>query len=1235
MREQNPIVDSVSITSLLERLNKNQEDVETLYELARVSMSIGRNNEAKLFLARVVALEPWHEAARTLLNQIEQERHYQTLDDVVTKTRNVLHKRQPETTATSRIPESAEDSQPDYYTCSRPEIQKLVRRDARRILDIGCAAGMLGYELKQKLGAEVWGVEYVASVAKEAATRLDRVISGAIEDGLEQLPDRYFDTIICADVLEHLINPWQLLKALASKLTADGEIVVSIPNVRHWQVIRTLLEGSWRYEDAGILDRTHLRFFTKSDAIKLFESSGYEIINGEAISYEGDNAPPDAVVKALKIAGLAVDTLAEESRHYQYLLVARPSNTTIDAKELHEPSSYHDLTSIIILTRNQLPLTKICFASIIANTPEPYELIVIDNGSSDGTVEWLREQAEADTRIRLIENSVNKGFAAGCNQGITAAHGEYLLLLNNDTVVTPGWLSGLREVLDRYPDTGIVGPMTNSASGIQVVADTGYTSLPELPAWSATFRRSNRFQIIPQRRIVGFCMLFRKDLIKKTGLLDESFGSGNYEDDDLCLRAELAGYRNLIAGDVFIHHEGGATFSGNCIDRGEKNRTNRTIFKQKWDPSRLDETVLRKWLVLDAIGDAAIQSQRGDIEGAIQTLLNQGIKIAPDSPAPYIELAELLIAAGRHDEALQVLPEMPDSTDQTLKAELEAICRSALGEDAAARDAALKASNRPRALVVLGILAARHGDLIEAERLFRQSIAAGPSCGNGWLSLGMLLWSQGKHDDAWQAVKRAVTVDPLNRDGVKIFCDMAGRLGHEREALERLESALLIYPDCRHVALHKSVLSAQCGELKGCLDDCEKFLARFGIDDEIMTLGLSRREVAGLYDRVVEGGGNAVSLCMIVKDEESSLPRALASAKPVVHEIVVVDTGSSDRTVDVARLFGARVVQFPWNGSFADARNAAIQNARGAWILSLDADEVLSRDDYDAISRLIESADRGTAFSVLTRNYSEMMNAHGWTPNDGAYPREERGSGWLPSRKVRLFPRDSRFRFAGDVHEMVETSLRTAKVTILDAPFVIHHYGFLGADPERLRKKQEEYFRLGLKKVEENPDDMAAICELAVQAGELGRFEEGIELWDRVLLRHPEYVEALFNKGYCLMMLGRYHDAMICSERVLEKESDHREAALNYGVCALYAGSPESALPVVLRVMEKYPRYPLLKGVATALHVVTGDSAEALRLFTGLEKEGFDIRSYLRERGEKLRTLGRHDRAASIERFLG
>ena len=197
-------------------------------------------------------------------------------------------------------------------------------------------------------------------------------------------------------------------------------------------------------------------------------------------------------------------------------------------------------------------------------------------------------------------------------------------------------------------------------------------------------------------------------------------------------------------------------------------------------PSRSEsdeDTALRKLLVEEACSKAQMQSQRGDIDVAVQTLLNQGIKADPTSPVPFIQLAEILLASGRHDEALQVLPEMPPTTDPELIFEIEAICFAALGDNKAARMAANKALERPRVLVVRGTLAARGGDLEQAETLFRLASDRDPSCGVAWLSLGMLLWGNGDMEGAYQAVRQAVVVDPLNGEAVKILRDMAERLG--------------------------------------------------------------------------------------------------------------------------------------------------------------------------------------------------------------------------------------------------------------------------------------------------------------------------------------------------------------------------------------------------------------------------------------------------------------------------
>lgn len=131
----------------------------------------------------------------------------------------------------------------DYYNNRRTEIYSLISPQARRILDVGCGFGVLGSTLKEELGAEVWGVEMEPDCADRASKVLDRFLKGSIESHMNMLPESYFDAIIFADVLEHLYNPWKVLKDIRSKIAKGGEVIVSIPNVGHWFVIKQLLQG--------------------------------------------------------------------------------------------------------------------------------------------------------------------------------------------------------------------------------------------------------------------------------------------------------------------------------------------------------------------------------------------------------------------------------------------------------------------------------------------------------------------------------------------------------------------------------------------------------------------------------------------------------------------------------------------------------------------------------------------------------------------------------------------------------------------------------------------------------------------------------------------------------------------------------------------------------------------------------------------------------------------------------
>ena len=234
------------------------------------------------------------------------------------------------------------------------------------------------------------------------------------------------------------------------------------------------------------------------------------------------------------------------------------------------------LTSIVIVTRNALELTKRCVDSIAANTDDPYEIVFVDNGSKEDMTDYLATVPHS----RLIRNEENLGFAAGCNQGLRAAEGEYIVLLNNDTVVTKEWLSGLRSWLERDPSIGIVGPVSNNVAPIQRVH---LPSRPEaVDAIAELWRKHNMNAGFYAHRLIGFCMLFHRSLLDRIGGMDERFFPGNYEDDDFSLRARIGGKRLWVARDVFIHHEGHGTFRENEIDRQMASLRNAEAFRAKW-----------------------------------------------------------------------------------------------------------------------------------------------------------------------------------------------------------------------------------------------------------------------------------------------------------------------------------------------------------------------------------------------------------------------------------------------------------------------------------------------------------------------------------------------------------------------------------------------------------------------------------------------------------------------------
>lgn len=284
------------------------------------------------------------------------------------------------------------------------------------------------------------------------------------------------------------------------------------------------------------------------------------------------------------------EALSEDSTS---LRTARQQQAAPNAWEQRFPAlhsmirSLHKQVDIILITYNNLHATKLCLESIFKNTLWPnYRIVIVDNASADGTRAYLEELQKEHDNITLVLNETNTGFSGGNNQGIQASDGDYVVLLNNDTVVTRGWLTRLVNHIEADSSIGMIGPTTNR-SGNESRIEVDYSSMQEMESFAAFIARENRGQTFDIDVLTMYCVLIRRDVIEEVGLLDERYIIGNFEDTDYSVRVEKQGYRRVCAEDVFIHHFGKTSFSK--LGKQEFDaifEENQKRFEQKWGHSR-------------------------------------------------------------------------------------------------------------------------------------------------------------------------------------------------------------------------------------------------------------------------------------------------------------------------------------------------------------------------------------------------------------------------------------------------------------------------------------------------------------------------------------------------------------------------------------------------------------------------------------------------------------------------
>lgn len=338
--------------------------------------------------------------------------------------------------------------------------------------------------------------------------------------------------------------------------------------------------------------------------------------------------------------------------------------------------------SIVIPAFNQLDYCRQCVESIQQNTREPYRLILVDNGSADGVGAYF-DSLDAAT---VIHTGQNLGFPAGSNRGLAQAEG-HAVLLNSDTLVPEGWLARLKRALLSADDIGLVGPVSNRAPGPQQLDGLALRNQEEIEAFARALATERDGVVKDTYRLVGFCWMIRDEALQKVGLLDESFGLGNYEDDDFCLRMRKVGYRLAIAEDCFVFHHGGRTFEGMGMQGeafGALLHENRERFARKWD-LHLPEPPSPRARSRQLNAQAHEALDEGRFQQAVR-LLKDAIAACPEDPMNYNDLAVVLHRMGQtalaHDcltQALRTDPSCQAARDN-LRVIAEALGRSGEGE---------------------------------------------------------------------------------------------------------------------------------------------------------------------------------------------------------------------------------------------------------------------------------------------------------------------------------------------------------------------------------------------------------------------------------------------------------------------------------------------------------------------------------------------------------------------------
>jgi glycosyltransferase involved in cell wall biosynthesis len=711
-------------------------------------------------------------------------------------------------------------------------------------------------------------------------------------------------------------------------------------------------------------------------------------------------------------------------------------------------------------------------------TPKDVEIILVVNGEWDddryGVLAHAQAIAKQDQRVKVVNRCPSSGFASSANAGLREATGKYLVVIHDDVLVTKGWLEGLRAAMRAGESLtgakiGFIGPVTNAGATRQNLAHRYAGQLPmhdpnRAEDVAEALRTSSNEDVSVAGVLDSFCLMMTRPAYEATGGFDEAFDPAGFEDVDIVLRGQSNGYLSCIATRVFAYHAYESTLRMSITKRYGDMPNEEAFLRKHWKPS------VRRTLCVGML--ASLDTEADEV-----MFTEQLAQMAPIADAiVVVDLAS--------KRSVQTAAE---SAGVWAKTTCIRMASTVPVTGTIIKNALLKAMQETRTDWCF---------VLERGQFLSAKVTRG--------SFDQLMCPIDPTTKAyrypvrtyWRGTQFFRVDSPFGeRFDQQLFKNEAWGVFSGSKGLDELSTPPGIPAENVAYTAKLVLLDHTFVDMEG--------------------LGQRKLSVNEHPHLLVPAQHPTLSYLVMVKNEETEMLRVLKCYHEWADELVIVDTGSTDRTVELCELFGVTPKRYACCDksndashalcSYGEARNACIEQCTGDYILFMDADEAISNKDYAYIPDLLLEGADGFLCSInnlMRMPGSPIMN--------------------YQTTQARLFRNRPEIRFEAAIHETLEEAFRKTPMALAKSDVVIDHYGYLRQTPEEKERKLERYAQLLIESLEKNPTDVRSLHALGQHLNSQHRYDDGDPLLAKALALDPQFFAARFDLVF--RMLKRTQD---------------------------------------------------------------------------------------------------------------